>query len=237
MRHAHYLQHVPFEGLGSIEAWLLANAFTITVTRLFLDETPPEPDDIDLLIIMGGPMSVHDEVEHPWLITEKACIRRCIDRQIPILGICLGAQLLAECLGGRVVTGMHQEIGWFPIRSTEAGQAFFPKELLVFHWHGETIELPPQATLLANSEACHNQAFLFGDRILGLQCHLETTPEGALALVQNCGDELVEGPFIQTAKQIIETPTATHQQIQSIMMRLLDHLTGPATAANTADRK
>ena len=99
---AHFLQHVPFEGLGSIESWLHANGYQISATRLFDSEALPSLDEIDLLIAMGGPMSVNDEQEYPWLTTEKEFVRDAIHSGKPVLGICLGAQLIAAALGARV---------------------------------------------------------------------------------------------------------------------------------------
>lgn len=112
---AHYLQHVPFEGLGSIEAWLHEAGYSIGVTRLFEGDAFPDPDDLDLLIVMGGPMSVNDEHRYPWLIQEKAFIRAAIDAGVAVLGVCLGAQLIASAHGAPVYPNHAAEIGWFPI--------------------------------------------------------------------------------------------------------------------------
>ena len=114
---AHYLQHVPFENLGCIEDWLESQEFQITSTQFYEDAVLPKPEDIDFLIIMGGPMSVNDEAQYPWLVQEKAFIQSFIKTQKPILGICLGAQLTASALGSSVYSNQMKEIGWFPIRS------------------------------------------------------------------------------------------------------------------------
>ena len=193
---AHYLQHVPFEGLGSIEAWLVDAGYEITGTQLYTSPLLPEVEDIDLLVIMGGPMSVNEEQDYPWLAAEKAFIRRVIEAGKATLGICLGAQLIANALGGEVFKNSVKEIGWFPIRaaktSNEAGFQF-PEEITVFHWHGETFSLPTGAVRIAESEGCKNQAFQLGAHVIGLQFHLETTPDSALAIVSNCRRELVAG--------------------------------------------
>jgi len=116
---AHYLQHVPFEGLASIGRWLDAAGYEISATRLFDPEKLPSLDNIDLLVIMGGPMSVNDEKAFPWLAAEKQFVRDAIDSGKAVLGICLGAQLIASALGARVYPNAVKEIGWFPIHGVE----------------------------------------------------------------------------------------------------------------------
>ncbi len=113
---AHYLQHVPFEGLGSIEPWLIDAGYTITSTHLFETAEFPEPDDFDLLVVMGGPMSINDEAVYPWLTPEKRFLRQVMETGKPVLGICLGAQLIAGCLGAKIFPNEEKEIGWFPSR-------------------------------------------------------------------------------------------------------------------------
>lgn len=204
----HYLQHVPFEGLGSIESWALANGHSITVTRLYAGDQFPTLDRFDMLIIMGGPMSIHDEFEHVWLKGEKWFIKQVIESGKPVLGICLGAQLIAEVLGGMVYAGKDKEIGWFPVNlsnefaATDLGQRF-PKTTEIFHWHGETFTLPDGAIRIASSAACDNQGFIFENRVIGLQFHLETTYESALSIIENSRDELIEGPYIQNETEML----------------------------------
>jgi len=154
---AHYLQHVPFEGLGSIERWLDAANYQISGTRFFISALLPDPADIDLLIILGGPMSVHDERHYAWLKDEKRFIKAMIDAGKPLLGVCLGAQLIADALGARVYKNQEREIGWFPIQGlalADDSRFIFPPSLPVFHWHGETFELPAGAVPLAQGRAC-----------------------------------------------------------------------------------
>src|SRR3990172_6278221 len=174
---AHFFQHVPFEGLGSIAPWLEARGASVTGTRFFEEWTLPMANDVDLLIVMGGPMSVNDESIHPWLKDEKRFIKEAIARGKPVFGVCLGAQLIANAMGARVYANAEKEIGWFPIHRVDkprAGDAFqFPKDSLVFHWHGETFDLPPGAVPLARSEGGENQAFQLGHKVIGLQVHLE----------------------------------------------------------------
>lgn len=224
---AHYLQHVPFEGLGSIEAWLLANGYEITATRFFQSPQLPTVTDIDLLVVMGGPMSVNDEAVYPWLVEEKRFIRRVVEAGTPVLGICLGAQLIADALGGEVFANAVKEIGWFPIRSvpsTNSTTFRFPEQTAVFHWHGETFRLPPQAIRLAESAGCKNQAFQIGSQVIGLQFHLETTPDSARAMIENCRDELVAGDYIQSEAALLAAPAQPYQAINSLMNNILTYL-------------
>ncbi|MCH7226610.1 type 1 glutamine amidotransferase [Haloferula sp. A504] len=223
--HAHYFQHVPFEGLGAIEPWLREHGFGITRTAFFEGESPPAPEGIDFLIIMGGPMSVNDEATHPWLVGEKAFIRTFLDTGKPVLGICLGAQLIASALGARVYPNSEPEIGWFPLEGVSSTDGFhFPTSFTAFHWHGETFDLPKGAIPLARTEACENQAFRLGDRVIGLQFHLETTPESAAALVANCADELVDAPRVQTADEILspEACGAANELLNQVLSSLVD---------------
>lgn len=224
---AHYLQHVPFEGLGSIEAWLRNKGYATSCTRLFESVNFPNMEEIDLLIIMGGPMSVNDEKEYSWLVKEKAFIRMAIDSGTPVLGICLGAQLIANCLGAKVYPNPQKEIGWFPIHSIgEESSLFFkfPKSIEVFHWHGETFDLPPGATLIASSEACKNQGFQIGSSVMGLQFHLETTPESASDIIANCRDELVPAKYVQNEVDLLAVKTERYYAINVLMAEVLEFL-------------
>ena len=224
---AHYLQHVPFEGLGSIEHWLETAGFAITCTQFFHPLTLPAVQEIDLLVVMGGPMSVNDEAAFPWLVAEKAFIREVIEAGRPVLGICLGAQLIASAMGARVYANPQKEIGWFPITgaaSQDRSLFGFPASMDVFHWHGETFDLPVGATLLAQSEACRHQAFQLGSSVIGLQFHLETTAESARQIVTHCRDELVPAAYIQTEQAILSTPNERYDAINRYMGEVLSYL-------------
>jgi GMP synthase-like glutamine amidotransferase len=224
---AHILQHVPFEGIGSINSWLEARQAEITYTRFFESNMPPEIKGLDLVAIMGGPMSVNDEIALPWLIQEKSFIRNAIREGIPTLGICLGAQLIASALGAHVYRNACKEIGWFPIMATPYRENHFrfPERCLAFHWHGETFDLPPGAIHLARSRGCENQAFQIGKNAIGLQFHLETTPESLDALVANCRGELIPGPYIQSEKRLRLVAKSAYSKINSIMSDLLSYIT------------
>lgn len=225
--HVHVLQHVPFEGLGSIEAWLAHRKARVTHTRFFGSTRLPTLTDIDFVIALGGPMSVNDEDQFPWLREEKLFIAEAIARNKAVLGICLGAQLIASAMGARVFPGPEKEIGWFPISAAPAAtNAFaFPASIVVFHWHGETFDLPAGAVHLAGSAACHNQAFQVGARVIGLQFHLETTPESAEAILDNCVDELLlQQRYIQTESALRAVPVANYAGINLLMTEILAYL-------------
>jgi GMP synthase-like glutamine amidotransferase len=219
----HYLKHVPFEGLGSIEEWAASCEMQITCTRLYAGEHPPSPSGFDWLVIMGGPMGIHDHGEHPWLVEEKAFIRESSEAGKTVVGICLGAQLIADVLGAKVYPGPHKEIGWFPIHRTEGAPEWLPETLTAFHWHGDTFDLPEGATRLASSAACQTQGFIYRDRVVGLQFHLESTHQSVEALIQNCGHELVEAPYIQSAEQM-RIGLSNIPAINAVMDNLLNNL-------------
>ncbi|MFA6172558.1 MAG: type 1 glutamine amidotransferase [Kiritimatiellales bacterium] len=195
----HWLQHVPFEGLGCIGPWLAGNGHAVSCTRLWADDNFPNTGKIDGLIVMGGPMGVYDESVYPWLAEEKAFIKQIIAQNKPVLGICLGAQLIAEVLGAHVRKNDQREIGFFPL--TGDGK-IFPAEFMAFHWHGDTFGIPDGAVHLASSAACKNQAFIYRDKVLALQFHLETTDESLLSLYEHCQNEITGGPFIQTLEKM-----------------------------------
>ena len=224
----HVLQHVSFEGLGNIEPWLHDRGAQITYTRF--DDPAwklPPVEGLDLVISLGGPMSVNDEAKLPWLAPEKAFVREAIQLGVPTLGICLGAQLMANALGARVYPGPQKEIGWFPVEGVAHAEevAFeFPATLKVFHWHGETFDLPQGAIRLAQSAVCANQAFQYGKRVLALQFHLETTPESLESLVTHCGDELVGSDFIQDVATLRAASAQDYESIHDWMVRVLEHL-------------
>ncbi len=222
----HILQHVPFEGIGCMADWLAERDARIGYTRFFQDPELPSLEGLDLLIAMGGPMSVNDETELPWLAEEKRFVRQAVEQGLPVLGVCLGAQLIASALGAKVYPGPHKEIGWLPIRGLPDPGFAFPARARVFHWHGETFDLPPGAVRLAESAACANQAFRIGERVMGLQFHLETTPESADAILNNCRDELAEAPYIQSEAEIRGVGPAVYSEANALMRRVLESITG-----------
>lgn len=205
----HYFQHEPFEGLGAMEEWAIAKGFSITSTHLYRGEPLPLLEDVDWLVVMGGSMSVNDEAELPWLRPEKAFVKQAIEAEKVVLGICLGAQMIANVLGCKVQPNAYKEIGWFPIQWREEARLhpFFqhiPKEITVFHWHGETFEMPEGALHLATSRACLNQGFLFNDKVIGLQFHLEFNLKSTEEMLTYCAHELKEDTYIQSGSEMLE---------------------------------
>ncbi|OHD71284.1 MAG: amidotransferase, partial [Spirochaetes bacterium RBG_16_49_21] len=206
----HYLQHVPFEGPAHLSAASQKLRAELSYSRLFSGEKVPDPASFDLLVILGGPMGVYDEREYPWLVEEKNFIAQTLASGKRVIGICLGAQLLASLLGARVYRNSYKEIGWFPVtRSDDARSSamgnILPDLFPAFHWHGDTFDLPAGALRLAESEACVNQGFIYEDRALGLQFHLESTAESIRQLYDNCGDELDGSRFVRTGEEILKT--------------------------------
>jgi GMP synthase-like glutamine amidotransferase len=202
----HWLQHADFEDLGCIAPWLQARGHAVAGTRLYAGETPPPLADFDALIVMGGPMNIYEYQRHPWLAGEKALIRAAVDAGRRVLGVCLGAQLLADVLGGPVTRNRYSEIGWFPLRLSEAGRRSpwfggVPAEFTGFHWHGDTYALPPGAECLAGSEACAQQAFALGERVLGLQFHLEVTRANAEEWFRH--ERPAAAEYVQTPEYIL----------------------------------
>lgn len=224
----HYLQHVPFEGLGSIGGWVRRGGHTLGATRFHLGEPVPPIQTVDLLLVMGGPMNIHDEAKYPWLADEKRFIEGAIADRKRVLGVCLGAQLVANVLGAKVYANADKEIGWFPVEVTEAAAAtspfaVFPARLDVFHWHGDTFDIPAGALHVARSAGCANQAFIFGERVVGLQFHLETTLNSARQLIAHGADDLVGGRYVQTAQAML-VDGRRFDTINRVMHDFLDRL-------------
>lgn len=224
---AHILQHVPFEGPGSILSWLRGAGYDVTSTRLFESAELPDPGDIDFLVVLGGPMGANDHVDFPWLTEEKRLVGNLIERGTPALGVCLGAQLIAGALGAAVYPNRHREIGWFPVHGIPPvrDSVFrFPATMDVLHWHGDTFDLPPGAARLAESEACPNQAFQVGRTVMGIQFHLEVTPESTRTLVSSCREELIPSPYVQTEDQILAAEPHQYDTINEVMDEVLAFL-------------
>jgi GMP synthase (glutamine-hydrolysing) len=222
--HIHYLQHVPFEGLGYIEQWTIEHNHSLSATKFYQNDRLPNITEFDCLIVLGGPMNVYEEDKYPWLKMEKGFIQATIAANKTIVGICLGAQLIATVLGARVYPGEYKEMGWFPVEFTPFAQTWgLPPRLEVFHWHGDTFDLPPDSIHLASSAGCTNQAFLYGERVLGLQFHLESTAESVAAIIANCSSDLVPGKYSQSGTEMLAFPDR-FPQINALMGQILAKL-------------
>ncbi len=225
----HCLQHVPFEGPAHFATWARQRGYRLTRTELWVGARFPASDQYDGLIILGGPMNVGEDSRYSWLAPEKQFIKRSVSDGKLILGVCLGAQLLAESLGGSVTAMVDREIGWFPVSFTPDGRESglfrqFPDEFMAFHWHGDCLSIPPKAVHAARSEACEGQAFVYKDRVVGLQFHLESDDASIAALIGHCGDELGCGPYVQAPRSIGEESAAHLPAAHGLLEKLLDTL-------------
>ncbi|HLB72265.1 MAG: type 1 glutamine amidotransferase [Candidatus Methanoperedens sp.] len=224
----HSLQHEPFEGLGNIEVWAKNRGHSISRTLLYNNEELPDMGDFDWLIIMGGSMNIYEEDKYPWLVQEKKFIIEAIMHKKIVLGVCLGSQLIADALGGKVSRNKYKEIGWFPVSFTKEArnsQVFntLPGRFTAFHWHGDTFRVPPGAMRIAESEGCASQAFDYRGRVIGLQFHLEYSKESINLMFQNCGSEIVDGKYIQKQDEIISQCNNV-QETNLILNLLLDNI-------------
>jgi GMP synthase-like glutamine amidotransferase len=224
----HCIIHERFEGIGCIRDWIVLKRHTVSFTCIYNQEAFPNPESFDFLIIMGGSMSVYREDIFPVLVNEKKFIRECIRLNKTIIGICLGAQLLADILGAKVYRGMEKEIGWFPVNMKKEtlphSLQTLPGSIMAFHWHGDTFNLPEKASLFASSQATPNQGFFFGEKILALQFHYEVNGEALIEMIENAGNELSERrPFIQNPDEIIDGLKYVDEN-NRIMFEILDFL-------------
>ena len=204
----HFIQHVHFENPGHLLEWAKDEHHKTSFTKTFEKISFPKLTDFDLLVIMGGPMSVYDENKFPWLKKEKQFIKEAIAANKKILGICLGSQLIADALGAKVYPNKEKEIGWWPVKKINSIlNKDLPNEFITFHWHGDTFDLPKDAIRLFSTDVCPNQAFLYHSHVAAMQFHPEVTEELVAAMVKHEGEELVTAPFIQTEEKIkSETP-------------------------------
>src|SRR5258706_16135914 len=205
----HYLQHVPFEGLAKIEEWATRAGHTVTGTRLYAHESLPSVDALDFLVVMGGPMGATDDSRFRWMRGEKLFIELAIERQKKVLGICLGPQLIAHVLGGKVYQNPQKETGWYPLELNPPNVRrnalnVLPQRTTVFHWHGDPLDLPKRAVHLARSQACENQALGVGNNVEGLQFHLEMGMPHIESLLRNAASDLTAGDFVMDPEEMLD---------------------------------
>lgn len=202
--HLHFIQHMPFETPGSILDWCVEKNHTYTITKIYEDTLLPSLDGFDVLVIMGGSMGVYEENTYSWLKAEKAFIKAAINDEKKVLGICLGAQLIAEVLGAKVKPHTLTEIGWWPVQKTTTHQLtdHLPGVFTTFHWHGDTYTLPENTIQLLSTPGCEQQGFIYKNHVAGLQFHMEVKED----LLENMTDhekaELVKSVFVQTEDEI-----------------------------------
>ncbi len=217
------LKHVPFEGPGAFAAHLAGRGVSIERFLVPVDGLPNDPGD--LLIVMGGPMSVNDT--DAWIAEETRFIRHAIDRGTPVLGVCLGSQFMAKALGASVKPGRGLELGMTPIRRTKDANddpvfRTLPDEFEVFEWHGEIFDLPPGAVPLACSAVAPLQAFRYGSHAYGLLFHLEIDEPGMDALCRECAQDLTRANL--THAQLVTQARPHLTRLHEWANRLLDHL-------------
>jgi len=210
-----------------IREWMQRSGCVSNCTAFYKpDWEIPDLESYDALILMGGPMGIYDEKDYPWLAKEKAHIKAAIEAGKSVLGICLGAQLIASVLDARVAPMETKEIGWFPVATTDEGVDHpilggLNHTMTVLHWHGDRFEIPSGAIRLVSSPACDNQAFLYQKRVLGLQFHLEMDEPAIRQIINTCGHELVESATIQSAKTLLAH--AAELNTKRALFQLLDN--------------
>lgn len=221
----HILEHDPLENAGLVADWATARGHRLTHTLLDRGGALPAPGEVDLLVIMGGPMNIYQHRDCPWLVAEKEFIAAAIAAGRPVLGICLGAQLLADALGGKIFQNAEKENGWFPIQMLDRTGPFavFPETLTAMHWHGDTFTLPAGARHVAKSEGCAHQAFVFGDRVVALQFHIEMSALSESDLNAVGTAAVAPGRWVQSREELMATP-ADLPVAKAALFSLLDAL-------------
>lgn len=204
--HIHVFQHVDFENPGYIATWAKKHGYEMSFSRLWQEPVQKEKlDASDMLLIMGGPMGIFDYDQYSWLKKEKDAIAQYLASNKKVMGICLGAQLLADVMGAMVYAGKTQEIGWMPISFQNDDK--LPSSLIVMHWHGDTFDIPFGAKRLASSELTPNQGFIYENRVLALQFHIEMTEESLAGMLEHCGGDLIKSEFVQSKDEVVEGKT------------------------------
>ncbi len=210
----HYIMHAFFETPGVIESWAKDKGFEFGGTRTYANEELPKSSAVDFLVVMGGPQSLLRIGEYPYLQDEINLISRVVKEGKPVIGFCLGSQLIAGALGARTQRSPEKEVGVFPIQLTQAGLSdpifrHFPAEFDVLHWHHDMPGIPEGAVLLAQSPGCPHQAFRVGDRIYGFQFHMEPTKKSVQPLLKHAVDDLTPDNYTQTTEEILSSDFET----------------------------
>ena len=232
----HYFQHIAGEGFGSCYDYLKAHQAKITATEFFalpVDlplelEALPHIDEVDLLIIMGGTMSVNDEANYPWLKLEKRWLRRYLSAGKPAIGLCLGGQLIANALGASVSRNQHQELGWMDVgRVSHIPENYFqiPEKINIMQWHSETFEIPRGGVRLAQNNVCQNQMYQIGRNVLGFQFHPEMTPHALQLLIENEEDSAAfNGEYVQPIAELKKTIKSKFEQGNQLLNRAIEYV-------------
>ncbi|MHA6485467.1 type 1 glutamine amidotransferase [Paenibacillus sp. strain BS8-2] len=219
-------RHFDFDDPAALELWAQEGGHKLDICHPSNGILEKWLETMELLIILGGPMSVYQESDHPWLVEEKEFVRKAIERGTKVLGICLGAQMIADVLGGAVSRNREKEIGWHLMQRTDERHPWLdglPESFVSYSWHGDTYTLPAGARRLAYSEACGEQAFAYGDHVLALQFHLETTPDCIEQMLIRWSDELQDKPYIQH-ETVIRAGMENSVQAQLMLNRILNRI-------------
>ncbi len=222
------LQHADFEGPGEIAAWAGQRGHAVTVHHLYRGDALPPLDALDLLVVMGGEMNIYQYRDWPWLKPESAFIKSALENGKRVVGICLGAQLIADALGVQVVQNPEIELGWFPVAWTKEGRAAFPELPVistVLHWHGDTFGLPANATRLAANAGCPEQGFFIENKCLALQFHMEVDPSLVKQYVKSQG-VWPEGIYVQKPEAILSDAESHCNLNRRLLHSLLDEFCG-----------
>ncbi len=203
----HFLQHVLFEHPGYLLTWAQQQNHTVAISYIYESKPLPALDEFDMLIIMGGPMGAYEEDKYEWLKKEKQFVADNINAGKKVLGICLGAQVIASVLGTAVYPHIQKEIGWWPVYKVGENKNHpllknLPDTFTTFHWHGDTFDLPKDAVHLFYSEACQHQGFLYKSNVAGLQFHPEVQEDVLADMTENDKAQLVSAQYVQTEDTI-----------------------------------
>ena len=220
----HILQHAVWETIGQLDKWFSKNGLSYSITHLYKGEKLPKTK-VDFLIVMGGPMGIFDDVNYTWLKEEREFIKQTINSDTKVLGICLGSQFIADALGANVFPGEEKEIGFFDIKKTNNHPITnnLPNEFEVFHWHGDTFETPENSINMFSSELTKNQGFIYDDRVIALQFHLEVGIKEIEGFVKNGIDELTPSKYVQHKNNIL-SQNFNFDKSNSYLFNILDYV-------------
>jgi GMP synthase (glutamine-hydrolysing) len=227
--HIHVIQHVESEGPALIASWAEESGYDLTLSMAPTEEYPSS-DEIDFLVVLGGPMDADDHHASPWLPAEKHFVAEAIAAGKVVLGVCLGSQIVAEVIGGAIRRNEEREIGWYPVSMTQTGRgeplfADWPEHTVVGHWHGDTFDLPLGMSPVLSSEATENQAFVFDGRVVGLQFHLEWDEEACATMLEVGADDLTDRTGHVMSETEFADETSEHiPTCRELLYTLLDGL-------------
>lgn len=228
----HFIQHEPFEAPGSLTVWAEAVAGNrVSFTKVWLNQDYPPIDAVDAVVILGGSMSAYDDALYAWMPKEKQWIKQAIDQKKKVLGICLGAQLLASVLGAKVFPGRYKEIGWFEVAKTDHAKTknwlrYFPDTFITMHWHGDTFDLPENTERLFSSEATYNQGFMYKSHVMALQFHPEMTKDTILGMY-DADEAPPEDVYVQSKAAVLGKTSFSEWNNHALALALTEWISIP----------